>query len=175
VLDKKLVSSQLSLLPTEKQPWPRLERIDLPEDDKDDYPRDSITAYTKARNWDSPDQIIYFFCDIHADADAFLLSLLASGGIALMGPADDDFVLTEQGSQALFIIGGDCFDKGPSTLDLLDLIYQLKLKGAEVILLAGNHDIRTYMGILYAEHKDPLLDHMFVRMAVKSAPLFKEI
>jgi hypothetical protein len=118
---------------------------------------------------------VFFVSDIHADADAFFLSLIGGGGIITTGPEDADFELTDLGRSGRFIIGGDCFDKGPSTLRLLEAIHQLYLKGADIVLLAGNHDIRTYLGIYYAESKDPLLDHLFARMGQKTVPLLKEI
>ena len=93
----------------------------------------------------------------------------------MTGPADEDFELTELGSQSRFVIGGDCFDKGPDNLRLLEAIHQLYLQGADIVLLAGNHDIRTYLGIYYAESKDPLLDHLFVRMGKKTVPRLYEI
>lgn len=165
-------------LPSEIEPWPR-ERglwIDVgAEDDQDDCARGAALAYSRSKMWIWGGRRVYFFCDIHADADAFFLSLVASGGVRKTGPGDADFELTDEGASALFIIGGDCFDKGPLNLRLLEAIHQLHLKGANIELLAGNHDIRTYLGIYYAESKAPLLDHLFVRMGKKTVPLLKEI
>jgi len=135
----------------------------------------SLQQYKATRTWQWNDKTIYFFCDIHADADAFLLSLAASGGIEKTGREDHDFELTATGRKALFIIGGDCFDKGPSTLRLLDLIYCLKQKAADLLLLAGNHDVRTYLGMFYAENQQLMFDHLFVRMGTKTIPLLEEI
>lgn len=165
-------------LPSEIEPWPRSRGlwIDVDaEDDQDDCARGAVEHYARSKMWIWGGRRVYFFCDIHADADAFLLSLVASGGVRKTGPADADFELTDEGHKALFIIGGDCFDKGPLNLRLLEAIHQLYLKGADIQLLAGNHDIRTYLGIYYAESKDPLLDHLFVRMGKKTVPLLKEI
>ena len=163
-------------LPTTEQPWPADEPPSIMGDsDQDDLPQAMVNEYTKPKQWFWSGRTVYFFCDIHADTDAFLLSLQASGGIEKYGPQDQDFDLTEIGQTALFIIGGDCFDKGPENLRLLEAIHQLYLKGAEIELLAGNHDLRTYLGIYYAESKDPLLDHLFVRMGKKTVPLLKEI
>ena len=165
-------------LPRRMEPWPRDKGlwIDIgAEDDQDDCARGATEQYTRSRMWIWGGRRVYFFCDIHADADAFFLSLVASGGVRKTGPEDTDFELTTDGEQALFIIGGDCFDKGPLNLRLLEAIHQLYLRGADIQLLAGNHDIRTYLGIYYAESKDPLLDHLFVRMGKKTVPLLKEI
>ncbi|MCB1693914.1 MAG: metallophosphoesterase, partial [Pseudomonadales bacterium] len=163
-------------LPTSVEPWPRDRELWIgPEFDQDDFARGMVLDYARARMWIWSGRRVYFFCDVHADADAFFLSLVASGGVSKTGPGDEEFELTEAGKSALFIIGGDCFDKGPLNLRLLEAIHQLYLKGADIELLAGNHDIRTYLGIFYAESKDPLLDHLFVRMGKKTVPLLKEI
>ena len=159
---------ETSALPTVTEPWRQ-------ETDESTQAHQSLEQYTCRKDWDSVERTVYFFCDIHADADAFFLSLVASGGVLKTGPGDDDFKLTDNGKQALFIIGGDCFDKGPSTLRLLEVIHNLKHKGAELLLLAGNHDVRTYLGIFYAEFKEPLFDHLFARMGNKAIPLLLEI
>lgn len=165
-----------SRLPTIEEPWPRKRGFQIgPDNDQDDISHKLIADYCHNKMWTWNDRTVYFFCDIHADTDAFLLSLEASGGVVRTGPGDRDFELTEAGTAALFIIGGDCFDKGPHNLRLLEAIHQLYLKGADIELLAGNHDIRTYLGIYYAESNDPLLDHLFVRMGKKTVPLLKEI
>lgn len=167
---------QHSVLPLVEEPWPRNHRFFIgPDNDQDDIRREQVQTYSGGKMWTWSGRTVYFFCDIHADADAFFFSLEASGGIVKTGPTDTDFHLSETGKNARFIIGGDCFDKGPQNLRLLEAIHQLYLTGADIELLAGNHDIRTYLGIYYAESKDPLLDHLFVRMGKKTVPLLKEI
>ncbi|MDA0979494.1 MAG: metallophosphoesterase family protein [Proteobacteria bacterium] len=162
--------------PSKLEPWPRERGLWVgPENDQDDFPQALIRQYTSDKMWTWTGRNLFFMCDIHADADAFFLSLLGGGAIVMTGPADEDFELTDLGRESRFIIGGDCFDKGPNNLRLLEAIHQLYLKGADLVLLAGNHDIRTYLGIFYAESKDPLLDHLFVRMGKKTVPLLKEI
>lgn len=163
-------------LPVKPQAWPRERGLWIgPENDQDDFSQASVSRYCQARMWTWSGRTVYFFSDVHADADAFLLSLVASGGIRKTGPEDGDFELTEIGKGARFIIGGDCFDKGPNNLRLLEVIHQLYLEGTDIVLLAGNHDIRTWLGIYHAESKDPLLDHLFVRMGKKTVTLLKEI
>ena len=165
-----------SRLPLSEEPWPRSHDLFIGVDnDQDDIRQEEVRAYSGSKMWTWTGRTVYFFCDIHADTDAFFLSLEASGGIVKTGLADTDFHLSEVGKNACFIIGGDCFDKGPCNLRLLEAIHQLYLTGADIELLAGNHDIRTYLGIYYAESKEPLLDHLFVRMGKKSVPLLKEI
>ena len=172
----KAIRSPIEYMPVDVQPWPREGGLLVgPDNDQDDISRRDVQAYTKDKMWTASSRVVYFFCDIHADADAFFLSLLASGGVTRTGAKDEDFELTKEGRDALFIIGGDCFDKGPNNLRLLEVIHQLYLKGAALELLAGNHDIRTYLGIFFAESKDPLLDHLFVRMGKKTVPLLQEI
>lgn len=126
--------------------------------------------------WKWPKRPIYFFADPHADAEAFTASLVASGGIRKTGPGNLDIKLTDAGSKGVFIIGGDCLDKGPSNLQLLRSIRKLMDTGARVKLLAGNHDVRLLMGIRTMDmERDPRTEHMFVRMGPKVVPLLKEI
>jgi hypothetical protein len=127
-------------------------------------------------DWKWPKRPLCFISDLHADSEAFWASLVASGGVRKTGPADRDFRLTRFGREARFMIGGDCFDKGPSTLRLLDNVRRLAKSGADLEILAGNHDIRMMLGILSAGRKrDPRTEHFFVRMGPKVVPFLKEI
>ncbi|MEN8204942.1 MAG: metallophosphoesterase family protein [Pseudomonadota bacterium] len=126
--------------------------------------------------WKWPKRTLYFISDMHADADAFMASLVASGGVKKTGPRDKDFKLTRAGRKSRFLIGGDSFDKGPSTLRLLDVIRLLIDRGGDVQLLAGNHDIRMMLGIRAAGMEpDPRIDHFFIRMGPKMVPFLTEI
>jgi hypothetical protein len=126
--------------------------------------------------WKWPKRTLYFISDMHADAEAFIASLVASGGVKKTGPRDKDFKLTREGRKARFLIGGDCFDKGPSTLQLLRVIRRLIDRGADVRLLAGNHDIRTALGFrAVGMAPDPRHDHFFIRMGPKVVPFLAEI
>jgi len=130
----------------------------------------------KEHPWVWPKDPILFFSDLHADADAFIASLVASGGIKKTGPFDQQFKLTRTGRKARFVIGGDCFDKGPSNLRLLRCIRLLIDSGAKVHILAGNHDIRVKLGIRSVNlNKDPKSEHFFIRMGAKAIPFLKEI
>jgi len=126
--------------------------------------------------WKWPKRPIYFFADPHADAEAFNASLVASGGVRKTGPNDANIKLTDAGRKGLFIIGGDCLDKGPSNLQLLRSIHNLIDTGGRVKLLAGNHDVRLLMGIRSMSlQRDTTTEHLFVRMGAKVVPLLKEI
>jgi hypothetical protein len=164
-------------LPTETEAWPKFGSRSVIDAAGDDYDvaRDEIRDYAEAKPWVWPDRPVFFLCDIHADADALLRSLVASGGIVKTGAADGDFELTPVGREALFVIGGDCFDKGPSNLRLLRALKRLIDSGADVDILAGNHDLRTIVGLVYAGSKDPRLAHLFVRMGKKTVTLLKEV
>lgn len=130
----------------------------------------------EADAWQWPKRTLYFFSDLHADTDAFLASLVASGGFRKTGPGDTDFKLTKAGKRARFLIGGDCFDKGPSSLRLLRMIRLLMDAGADVKLLAGNHDIRMQVGMRSLDlPRDPRTEHFFVRMGPKAIPFLQEI
>jgi hypothetical protein len=127
-------------------------------------------------SWKWPKRTLYFISDMHADADAFIASLVASGGVEKTGSQDKDFKLTREGAKARFLIGGDCFDKGPDSLRLLRVIRRLIDRGAEVKLLAGNHDIRMLIGMkAVGAEPDPRTDHFFIRMGPKMVPFLAEI
>ena len=135
-----------------------------------------IEELNRQKAWRWPKHRVYFFSDLHADAEAFIDSLVASGGVKKSGNGIDDFVLTGQGRKAVFIIGGDCFDKGPSTLQLLRSIYHLKQLGAHVHVLAGNHDVRVLLGMQAVDmKKDRFNEHFFIRTGQKIIPLLKEV
>jgi len=164
-------------LPTESEAWPKFSRRSTADAAGDDYDiaREELYAYTAHKPWVWPHQTIYFFCDVHADTDAFFTSLVASGGVVKTGPGDDDFELTKAGRKSAFVIGGDCFDKGPENLRLLRAIGKLIDHDAQVEILAGNHDVRALVGFYYLGRREPRLAHLFVRMGKKSVPLFKEV
>ncbi len=126
--------------------------------------------------WTWPSKTVLFFSDLHADVDAFTASLIASGGIKVRGKKHRRFELTKQGRHAQFLIGGDCFDKGPSNLELLRTMSRLHCCGAHVRLLAGNHDIRVMLGMRSVNQDDALAcKHFFIRMGAKAVPFLKEI
>ena len=123
-----------------------------------------------------PRRKIIFITDPHADPRAFIDSLVASGSVRQTSDDLTGFKLTGSGRNALFVIGGDCFDKGPSNLGLLRSIKHLIDQGARVRLLAGNHDIRLLLGMKVVGHtSDPRSGHFFVRLGHKVAPLFVEL
>ncbi|MBN2866376.1 MAG: metallophosphoesterase [Thiotrichales bacterium] len=125
--------------------------------------------------WQKPAEDTVFFCDLHADAHAFLRSLKASFLVSQTCTLEQP-ELTTQGQTTQIFIGGDCFDKGPSNLALLNLLNALRLQGAKLTLLAGNHDIRFYAGLLSLDFADnPRQSHFFTRMGRKTAALFAEI
>ena len=135
-----------------------------------------IKPHLESDSWVWPKKTVYFFSDLHGDADAFIASLVASGGFKKTGSEDKQFKLTKEGKRARFSLGGDCFDKGPSTLRLLRMIKLLIDKGANVVILAGNHDTRSMLGMLSLTMKrSAKTEHFFVRMGMKPIPLFKEI
>lgn len=122
-----------------------------------------------------PNKKAYFFCDLHADAHAFLRSLKLSQLIESQSTLDN-IQLTKSAKQSQIIIGGDCFDKGPSNLELFQLLAKLRQTGVDLVLLAGNHDIRVLAGIIALEHTDDMRQvHFIVRMGRKTVAFFKEI
>lgn len=127
-------------------------------------------------SWKWPQHPIFFVADPHADAEAFVASLVASGGIKKTGVGNHEFHLTKIGSRSRFIIGGDCLDKGPDNLALLRSVRALMDTGAKVDLLAGNHDLRLLLGLRVLDtRRDPRTEHFFLRMGPKVVPLLKEV
>ena len=136
----------------------------------------AVTELVGQQKWKWSKRPIIFISDMHADADAMIESLVASGGIKKTGPKIDDFKLTKTGKKSLFIFGGDFFDKGPSNLTLLDAVKYLIDKKARVKILAGNHDIRILFGMRSVGHSDdPRNGHFFIRMGAKAIPFLREI
>ena len=126
--------------------------------------------------WTWPRRPIFFIADPHADAGAFIASLVAGGGVMREGPDTSDFELTDIGRDAEFVIGGDCLNKGWSDLALLRAVRHLIDIGARVTLLAGNHDVRSMIGLgVVGVEDDPTTEHLFVRMGAKIVPLLKEV
>jgi len=126
--------------------------------------------------WQWPSEQVFFFGDPHADTDAFMASLVASGGVEKTGPGDDEFRLTDAGRNALFVLAGDCFDKGPGNLRLIRSLRLLRERGARMHMLAGNHDVRVLLGMRSVNpFRTTRNEHFFIRMGAKVVPLLVEI
>lgn len=137
---------------------------------------ENLGQIISSHRWRWPKRPVYFITDIHADADALIASLVASGTIRKTGPGDRDFRLTRAARQGRFVIGGDCFDKGPSCLRLLRTMKRLYGKGVNLRLLAGNHDIRVMLGMRsVGKYRNDSNEHFFVRMGPKAVPFLREI
>ncbi|NIY74862.1 metallophosphoesterase [Thalassospira sp. HF15] len=183
-------------LPHYKGPWPSWLYPELPREARDwTYGGDKsfgeengdrklllseLDRLTKRKLWTWPKRPILFFSDLHADRKAFVASLVASGGVRRTGPGVMNFRLTNLGKQATFIIGGDCFDKGPHNLKLLRAVRRLIELDARVRILAGNHDVRNLLGMQAVngdadEKVDHRNDHFFLRLGPKVVPLLVEI
>ena len=135
-----------------------------------------LSELVQKYEWTWPRKTIYFFSDLHADAEALTASLIASGGVKAKGKKHRQLRLTKQGKHAQFLIGGDCFDKGPSNLVLLRTLNKLHRHGAHMRLLAGNHDVRVMLGMRSVNRYDgPECEHFFIRMGPKAVPFLKEI
>ena len=126
--------------------------------------------------WRWPTRPVCFITDIHADTDALIDSLVASGGFRKTGPKDADFRLAKAAKKTRYIIGGDCFDKGPGNLRLLRMLRRLIKHGMNLRLLAGNHDIRVMLGMRsVGEYRTASNEHFFVRLGPKAIPLMLEL
>lgn len=135
--------------------------------------RASLKAAAAHSAWRWPDKPVVFVSDPHADAEGFLRSLTAAGVVERHGAV---FSLTQFGRTAKIVVGGDCLDKGPSNLDMLDALKTLIDCGADLHLLAGNHDLRLRLAIrALTLPRSPLTEHLFVRMGRKILPLLREV
>lgn len=127
------------------------------------------------QDWSAPERDTHFFCDLHADASAFLRSLKLSRVITEDSTLEQ-LCLTTEGKQSEIIIGGDCFDKGPSNLALFCLLTNLRAAGAQIVLLAGNHDVRVLAGLhTLTATSAPAQSHFFIRMGRKTVAFLAEI
>lgn len=164
-------------LPKEGRDWARGGDVSIGDEDGDSARlTKELSRLTKANAWVWPKRPLYFFTDPHADAEALAASLVACGGVKKTGPGHLDFKLTESGRRATFIIGGDCFEKGPSNLDLLQLIRRLIDLGARTRILAGNHDVRVMFGMrTVGQTADHRSGHFFVRLGPKVVPFLREV
>jgi hypothetical protein len=164
-------------LPDQVQPWSEGKGKSLRRrNTSHSEAAEQLSRIVNRHDWRWPKHPVYFITDVHADADALIASLVASGSIEKTGPKDRDFRLKKSARHARFVIGGDCFDKGPSNLRLLRTLNLLRKKGAHLRLLAGNHDIRVMLGMRsvgkYRTHDN---EHFFVRMGPKAIPLITEL
>jgi hypothetical protein len=189
----KLQETEIDVaLPAYKGPWPSWLYPELPREARDwtvggdkSFGEENgdrklllgeLDRLTKRKLWTWPKRPVLFFSDLHADRKAFVASLVASGGVRRTGPGVMNFRLTKLGRQATFIIGGDCFDKGPHNLKLLRAVRRLIELDARVCILAGNHDVRNLLGMQAVnadiDHRN---DHFFLRLGPKVVPLLVEI
>ena len=137
---------------------------------------ETIREYARNKLWLWPERRVCFFSDLHADPGAFMRSLEMAGLAWRCGDRPVDFDLTDAGRDNLIVIGGDCLNKGPANLALLDMIAHLRQLGATVVLLAGNHDVRILVGIAHAGRcDDPGVGHLLVRMGKGSVAFFREV
>ena len=133
---------------------------------------ESLNRYGKNTLLRWPKKPIAFLCDLHADKDAFLRSLDLGGLIRRQGK---EWSLSEHGRAYRYVFGGDLFDKGPSTLDLLDAIASLREQASDVSFVVGNHDIRTFLGLISVGSEKPADKSWFVRMGKKAVPFLAEV
>jgi predicted MPP superfamily phosphohydrolase len=178
LIDRRLTETEDRSVPRELGPWPvfRASSGNTRNGSRREIRNGAIRCFLRNKLWLWPERRICFFSDLHADPGAFMRSLELAGLARRDGNGPIDFGLTEAGQSSLIIIGGDCLNKGPNNLALLDMISHLKQLGAEVILLAGNHDVRILVGMLSAASPDqPRVGHYLARMGKQSIAFFREV
>ncbi len=134
---------------------------------------DCLARAHRHGGWHWPDRPVIFVSDPHADAEGFLRSLIGAGAIQR---SKGRIALTPFGRSARIVLGGDALDKGPSNLALLDAIADVLDSGADLTILAGNHDLRMRMAIgAVRGARGALNEHLFVRMGRKILPALREV
>src|SRR5574339_35611 len=75
--------------PTTTEDWPRRGALHVGASGDDvEMSAEEVSRYVSDKPWVWPTETINFLCDIHADADALLASLVATGCVARTGPED---------------------------------------------------------------------------------------
>ncbi|MES0811653.1 metallophosphoesterase [Roseibium sp. SCPC15] len=161
---------ELNAIPRDFETWP----VHEPHSGGNlDAVRASLRAAACHGAWNWPDKPVVFVSDPHADADGFLRSLVTAG---VVRRSSGRLSLTPFGRTAKIVVGGDCLDKGPSNLDMLDALRDLIDSGTDLHLLAGNHDLRLRLAIrALTLPRSTLTEHLFVRMGRKILPLLREV
>ena len=137
---------------------------------------DQLNRLSHEQAWSWPDRTILFITDLHADAEAFASSLVASGLFTRYGESPNDITLIDHPPPFELIIGGDCLDKGPANLPLLRLLRQLLDQQIPITLLSGNHDLRLQLAINTLKTPDcPLNAHFLIRLGSKVMPFCVEL
>lgn len=122
-----------------------------------------------------PARRLVFVTDPHADPDALLGSLALAGTIRRLGPEPVAFELTGPGRAIRIVLGGDYLDKGPSDLGLLAALRQLRDLGADVVMLAGNHDLRALLALGELERPEGEAAVFLPRLGAKPVRLLREV
>lgn len=152
-----------------RQDWPK----DALQASPDDWAKNLRLHHPKI-NWQLNEPLA-FVTDIHGDAPALLRSLIA-GGLMQDNATLDQLNWTDAGLTRRLVLGGDCFDKGPSTLALLRLVKRIWQDKPNSIWLVGNHDLRFMLGMRSLQlDKTPLQSHFFSRMGKKAIGLLAEM
>jgi amphi-Trp domain-containing protein len=166
-----------AVLPVRFEPWPQaMSPLAVePGFHLDEISSNELRRHARHRPWIWPARRIHVLTDLHADATAFVDSLVATGDLARTGPGPLDFVLVPGREGARFVLAGDFLDKGPDNLELLRSVRRFLDLVQDTVLLVGNHDLRAKVGFLSAGRKEPHLAHLFIRMGQKVVPLLAQL
>ncbi|EXJ09800.1 metallophosphoesterase [Nitrincola nitratireducens] len=137
--------------------------------------QDRLRQLSDPTRWGWPKKPLFFFTDLHADPTAFTASLIASGLMTPFGATNSSLGLTLPSDAFEIVIGGDCFDKGPSNLGVLRLLKTLLDQNLKLTLLAGNHDLRMLLAMRSILESHPASRYLLIRLGRKVIPFFQEL
>lgn len=92
-------------------------------------------------------RVVYALSDVHGGYDR-LAALLAGAGVIAPAPARPEAVTWTAGD-AVLVVAGDLFDKGPQGLEVIDALRALEggavTAGGRVVVLLGNHEAEFFV------------------------------
>lgn len=122
----------------------------------------SPASFTSA-SFVPPPREVFILGDAQGDPGAILRSLVLCGGVAKLGPEDNELELAPRGERGIFLFLGDMLGRGQSSLRVLRVLRRLSDLGAELRVLAGNEELRMYQALWAIGRQEGKYAHLTVR------------